>query len=114
MPAHGTLDRVTAESIDGWAFDPARPDAAIAVAIFDGETKIATVRADRYRKDLEEAGHGDGRHAFHLTFPKGFFGLPAHRIAVRIEESGRELRRSPVWLKQETAETAAQLAWWKP
>ena len=65
--AAGSLDRVGCERIEGWAWDPQQPETPIAVNLYDGETLLATVTADRYAEDLRSALHkGDGKHGFHF------------------------------------------------
>lgn len=78
-PAEARLDRPsvlgfvearTADRILGWAWDAAEPEARVTVALMDGETVLAEVRADRPREDLARSGVGDGAHAFDIAVPE--------------------------------------------
>jgi acetyltransferase-like isoleucine patch superfamily enzyme len=81
------LDRISPESIAGWAWDPDDPEAAIIVDVFYGERTVGSVEASLYRRDLEQAKFKQGRCAFDLRCPPG----------LRIEEPGavRALFRHP-------------------
>jgi hypothetical protein len=65
----GWHDRADHELIEGWVYDVTRPDAIVAVDIFENRTLIATLRADCFRPDLLGAGKGHGRHAFAFPVP---------------------------------------------
>ncbi len=60
----GYIDKVDGTRISGWAWDRTQPDLAVDVDIRIGERTVATVRADRLRKDLARSGTGNGYHAF--------------------------------------------------
>jgi hypothetical protein len=91
----GTLDRVDCARIQGWAWDPHTPDAPVAVELYDGETLIATVTANRPRKDLARLGLGNGRHGFVFPTPDQLKdGLP-HAIRARAAGMGKDLNNSP-------------------
>lgn len=67
MSAHaiqGFIDHLSATSIHGWAHDPANPLQPLSVTIYVGDKFVATLKADRHRPDLQQAGFGDGRKAF--------------------------------------------------
>jgi hypothetical protein len=66
----GFVEARTADRILGWAWDAAEPEARVTVALMDGETVLAEVRADRPRDDLARSGVGDGAHAFDLVVPE--------------------------------------------
>ena len=58
----------TCSATTGWAFNPANPDERPVVQLFDGDRLVGTVIADVYRKDLEDAGFGDGRYGFRFAY----------------------------------------------
>lgn len=60
----GYVDYLTPASIGGWAIDAHRPDLPVSLSIYDGETLAGTVLACAHRKDLLDAGIGNGNHAF--------------------------------------------------
>lgn len=60
----GYIDKIDGARVSGWAWDRTQPDLALDVEIRLGERTVATVRADRLRKDLARSGTGNGYHAF--------------------------------------------------
>ncbi len=93
--AAGNLDRVNCERIEGWAWDPQQPETPIAVNLYDGETLLATVTANRLRRDLLRDHKGDGQHGFVFDTPATLKDARAHPFHARIAGSGIELRNSP-------------------
>ncbi|NQZ04536.1 hypothetical protein [Idiomarina sp.] len=51
----------------GWAYDSAQPDESLAIKIFINGEPVASVRANVERKDLKDAGMGNGKHAFKVN-----------------------------------------------
>src|ERR1700733_7354821 len=49
------LDIASAQRIAGWAWCSERPQERLALKVFFDDTEVATVSADRYRKDLKAA-----------------------------------------------------------
>jgi glycosyltransferase involved in cell wall biosynthesis len=94
-PWHGSLDTVTRHRIEGWAWDKAAPDGPVALVILNNGEVIARTLANRYRKDLQGAGMGDGRHAFSIIIPGGLSPLTRHVIQVLGEADGCEMQGSP-------------------
>ena len=93
------LDLVRRDRITGWARDEDEPERPVLVRILDNGVSLAEVLADRYRKDLEAAGIGDGHHAFSFTVPGGFSRDTRHLIEVQRADDGRALRGSPFVLE---------------
>lgn len=81
--------------IHGWVWDAKRPDEAIEVELFDGETRLGTVKADILRQDLIRGGKGNGRHGFSLPVPAGLMDGNDHRIRATIASNGQALTNSP-------------------
>jgi glycosyltransferase involved in cell wall biosynthesis len=90
------VECVTRDHIAGWAWDAARPDAALAIQILDNGVPIARVLANFYRPDLARAGIGDGRHSFDIRIPGGLAPLERHVIQIKHERDGADLTGSPV------------------
>jgi hypothetical protein len=65
----GFVDAADCGAVSGWVWDTARPDCVVNVDIYDGQTLLATVTANRSRRDLAEVGKGNGNHAFTWPFP---------------------------------------------
>jgi hypothetical protein len=93
--SEGNLELVDDRAILGWAWDSARPNAAVSVDIFDGDDLLATVRADLYRQDLVNAGKGDGRHGFIYPVPETLRDGRTHRIRVRVTGTRTNLHGTP-------------------
>jgi glycosyltransferase involved in cell wall biosynthesis len=111
----GSLDSCGRNLISGWALDSAQPDRPVPLQILNQNTVIERVLANRYRKDLEQAGMGDGRYAFEVRIPGGLTPFERHVIHVQHEEDGRELPGSPVTIEasdgfDEALETAVAKA----
>lgn len=72
------------DKVIGWAWDKKKPGTRIAVDIFDGETLLASVIAERPRPDLIPHTQDGGCHAFEYDLPTSVKdGLP-HTLKVRI------------------------------
>jgi membrane protein involved in D-alanine export len=91
----GTLDKVDADSIHGWAWDPAHPNESLQVEIFADGKSLLTATADNQRDDLALAGKGNGRHGFDIPTPDSLIDGNAHVISVKIKGSGIDLHGSP-------------------
>jgi hypothetical protein len=93
--ATGRLDRVGCERIEGWAWDPQQPETPIAVDLYDGETLLTTVTANRLRRDLVRTHKGDGKHGFVFNTPARLKDAMTHQIHAKIAGPGIELNKSP-------------------
>lgn len=85
---YGQIDIFTRERIEGWAWDPARGNAAVQLTIYDNGVKLGTIRADVFREDLRQSGIGNGRHAFVCNFPEPLSPAISHTVAVKCEPGG--------------------------
>jgi hypothetical protein len=92
----GHLDVVDGESIAGWVWDRNLPWPPSKVDIYDGETLLATVPADKFREDLLDSGIGSGEHAFVYATPAELKDGKAHTIRVTISGTDVELTGSPM------------------
>jgi len=89
----GYLDASNDGNVRGWAWNMAHPERRLEVAIRVDDAKDFTTRADMFRQDVSEAGHGDGYSGFCWTPPVELRdGLP-HRVDVLA--AGRRLLGSP-------------------
>ena len=66
LPARliGALDMVRPDRIGGWALDRANRAATLEIEVFREGRRIASLRADRPRKDLARGADGSGNHGF--------------------------------------------------
>ncbi len=92
----GRVESVRCEALQGWAYDPAQPDAAVAVTAYRDEgIVLATFNADQFRQDLADQGYGNGKHGFVYPLPvtwQTHDGKP-HRYSLKV--NGAELPGSP-------------------
>ncbi len=92
----GFLDRYEKGVVSGWAHDPKRPAMRLLIEILvDGE-KVAEGEASRHRPDLEQAGMGDGRHAFDIPLPDSALDSRQHALEARVSGTGAALKNSPL------------------
>lgn len=64
---YGVMDVLRLDRVAGWAIDRTDAAAALEIEIRREGRPVATVRADRLRKDLERGGLGTGRYGFTCT-----------------------------------------------
>jgi glycosyltransferase involved in cell wall biosynthesis len=95
MALRGSIDFVSGTRVEGWAWDPDRPDAPVSLLILADGAVVARCLANRWRQDLLAAGIGDGRHAFSLQLQKRLAGGERHSIELRREEDGAVVPDSP-------------------
>jgi hypothetical protein len=95
----GSLDKVSAEEIGGWAWDSSQPDVPIKVDIFDGNKKLETVVADIFRGDLVKEKKGNGKHGFSYAPPDSLKDGKSHTIRAKVSGTNQELSSSPMPLK---------------
>ncbi|MGG5811726.1 hypothetical protein [Falsiroseomonas sp. CW058] len=67
MSIRGSVDSLTTEGAQGWAFDGRDGEQLALQALYDGRI-IGEAVADRHRHDLAEAGFGDGHCGFEIRF----------------------------------------------
>ena len=93
------MDVIRPDRIAGWAIDRADSQAALEIDVRREGRLVATVRADRFRKDLERGSVGTGRYGFacELTPPlePGFeFTVSVTRANPRWRQLRAQARRS--------------------
>lgn len=90
----GFIDRVTLTAIEGWACDTHNPGTHVTVeAVISNGKKVVAV-AHSYRKDVEEAGYGDGACGFFLDLSK--LTLKDESAIVRFAESKHPISDEPI------------------
>ncbi len=113
----GHLDCARHDRISGWAQDEAAPSSPVRLRILDNKRVIAEVLADEYRRDLEDAGIGCGRHGFTYAVAGGLSPEIPHLIEVQRVEDGQTLAGAPVTLEAEhtghVVTPSGQLAPWQ-
>jgi hypothetical protein len=90
----GFLDKVSCDFISGWVWDTSQPGAALTVDLYEGDRRLATSVADRFRPDLWNARKGSGCHAFvEATPPEIKDGRPH---SIRAVAKGTSFRLGPL------------------
>ncbi len=88
----GWIDRAEHGLITGWAY---APGAAVMLTIEADGAPLGTVRAEQFRPDVEQAGHGDGYCGFTFEIaPPLASGIP-HEITIRNAATGESLPGVP-------------------
>jgi hypothetical protein len=91
----GFHDVTNCNGIMGWAWDRNRPNEPVRVDIYDGSTLLATVPADEFRKDLLNAGIGNGRHGFLYPTPPRLKDSKPHSIRMKFAGTNIDLTHTP-------------------
>lgn len=91
---YGHFDRLAGRHVAGWAYNRAMPDQRLTVRVLVDGVEQAAAIADQYRPDLEDAGIGDGAHAFTLVLPPQAMDGKPHQLVVEVE--GAPLLGTPV------------------
>ena len=79
----GWLDVADCSGISGWAWDSGQPSSRLQIDLYDGSIHgqpFATVAAANYRRDLQQAGIGDGTHGFYVPTPANLKDGRTHAI----------------------------------
>jgi hypothetical protein len=95
----GYHDIANCKVIQGWVWDINHPERSVQVEIYDGDTMLAIVNANEFRKDLVSSGKGDGRHGFTYRIPSSLRDGKAHSITVRAAGSNFNLGFTPKQIK---------------
>jgi glycosyltransferase involved in cell wall biosynthesis len=69
----GFIERLNVREVAGWAWKPPT-DERVELEILVDDQVVARTRADIERPELADAGIGDGRHGFHLSFNRSITG----------------------------------------
>jgi hypothetical protein len=85
----GYIDRIDGTRVSGWAWDRNQPDVAVDVEIRIGTRTVATVRADRLRKDLARSGTGNGYHAFEAALQEPVGEAERHLVGAVARVEGQ-------------------------
>lgn len=94
-PIRGFVERVTADTVYGWALKPDDAGAHVTILVCDEDRILAEGIADLYRDDLQRAGIGKGDHAFCLTVPPHEGDLTSRKPQVLVDIDGRDRRPLP-------------------
>jgi len=95
QPQTGWLDSADCSAISGWAWDSSQPSARLEINLYDGSTQgsaFATLTAGNYRRDLQQAGIGDGAYAFYMNTPDSLKDGRTHAIIATVAGSGEPIK----------------------
>ncbi len=75
----GFIERIEPQRVSGWACDRLAPNAVLDIDIYLDGVLLATVRADRFRRDLK-SGTSEGCHGFQAFFEDPVPEQMRHRV----------------------------------
>ncbi|MEM6903385.1 MAG: hypothetical protein AAF556_09140 [Pseudomonadota bacterium] len=78
------VDRINETGVFGWARDPDDNERRQTIEILLDGRVVDTVIADRFRRDLENKGHGDGCYSFAWHFDEAHAGILRSRFSARL------------------------------
>jgi hypothetical protein len=87
LQMRGSIDRIDQSAIEGWITLVGEPDKKIPLEVVLNGKTIGQCMADRYRKDLAEAGISDGQCAFSFEMPAFVPTGSLNQISLRITGS---------------------------
>ena len=91
----GYLDKVECGTMRGWAWDRNKPDESVTIEFSADGKVIGTAEADIYRTDLDDAGKGNGRHAYSFPTPASLKDGKPHQISAKVRNSTYTLKYAP-------------------
>ena len=95
-PAYeGYHDYTSCSVMVGWAWDSRRPNDPVRVDIYEGDTLLASVTANVFRKDLLDAHKGNGRHGFSYRVPPRLQDGKQHSLRVKFAGTNIDLQSTP-------------------
>jgi len=98
-PAYfGELERADCNSIAGYAYDENATEQTISVDIYDNSILLATVPADRFRRELFDAGWPNPNHGFLFFIPSSVKNGKIHQITVNFAGTGIGLFGNPKFI----------------
>ncbi len=78
----GCIDLFDGAALHGWAIAGTSTSGPRAFALADGEQIVARFEANQFRKDLLDAGIGDGHHGFAVPVPAHLFDDQEHVFCI--------------------------------
>src|ERR1044072_2026544 len=84
----GRVDELEDSKICGWAFNDDQPGEHLVIRVMRGPQVIASGVANMARRDLPDAGVGDGDHAFAVEVPASITSLQGLMIIAQSQKAG--------------------------
>ena len=91
----GFIDRIDRANIQGWCADRDNPSASIAVEAVGSKGGHAVTIASLFRRDVMEAGYGNGQNGFELNVSK--FN-DEETVTIRFVDGGHHITQLPIAL----------------
>ena len=91
----GHLDRIDGTRLQGWARDTDAPEHPVTLLVLLDGTLVARVLANAYRRDVEQAGFGRGRHGFAVKLDGYIRRGHRHVVDILREPDGARLPGAP-------------------
>jgi membrane protein involved in D-alanine export len=91
----GVFERADCDEISGWALDKHQPDTSLTVDLYDGNEYVTTIFAEQFRKDLNRAGYGNGRHVFRMETPPQFKDGHPHTLSTSVTGTKKKITPTP-------------------
>ncbi|PKG95628.1 hypothetical protein [Paraglaciecola sp. MB-3u-78] len=101
-----SLDQANTNEIVGWVFDPKSTSDHLVVQLREGDKVVDTIKADELRKDVRDAGFGNGYCGFRFNTQTLF----AEQAEARIDlfANGKKLNQEPIVIKFEVQKPLQQ------
>ncbi len=80
----GHIDRADPELVEGWIHSPSEPGHRFSLQVFAGDSLLGEVAADGFRRDLADAGLGDGHCAFSFQMPAQIPAALLRQLRLRV------------------------------
>jgi hypothetical protein len=93
---HAFVEVCTPTVVGGWAADLDRPDTALTVDIRVNGRPHGTALCDIYRKDVQDAGYGNGRCGFRFHYPPPLRPVPGSSVEVCLGGTQTPLAKATV------------------
>jgi glycosyltransferase involved in cell wall biosynthesis len=107
----GVIDIANWTCIEGWAWDPKNPEKRIRLELVEDGVQLATTIAGRHRRDLAQAGIGDGSHAFRFDLSSVLLTDGRHVLHLRCADTGATVPGSPAILDPSDNAQPALFRW---
>ena len=84
MNIAGHIDRADEDLVEGWIHSPSDPGHRFVLQVFAGDRLLGETAADGFRRDLADAGLGDGHCAFSFRLPGMLSPSLLHDLRLRV------------------------------
>ena len=96
-----SIEKADGAGISGWIWNPEDPEQRIELELSVDDTVLITVVADQYRPDIEQAGFGDGRYGFSISFSDTLLPYARHVLHLRPAGTKTDLPKFPLVLTRQ-------------